>query len=58
MSALIRQKELELKHATQEYEVQLRLLQEELGSKAKKKDNQVLQQFVAPVFHDRIDESQ
>lgn len=41
MSALIRQKELELKHATQEYEVQLRLLQEELGSKAKKKDNQI-----------------
>jgi len=40
MSALMREKELELKHAVKDYEAQLRALKDELGSSTKKKESQ------------------
>lgn len=58
MSALTREKELELKHAIKEYEAQLRRLQDELGSKAKKKESQVLEQYTSPGHLSSVTESQ
>lgn len=49
MSAVTREKELELEHAKQQYEAKLRRLQEELSSRAKRKDGQVLAQHGSAV---------